>query len=461
MITIKNEDVFEDIKSYNEYEYNLIFCDPPYQLGTEWTIKNGRYETNKSVDFMTKWDGMGADEMDLFFTESFRILKHGGYLIMFGMDRQLGPLYYYAAKAGFIPQQSLYWYFISNFPKASDASKNVDKKLGNERKIIGKTNGLHTNIKSSNGGIDASKNNHEDIILDITQSTSKLGKKYEGYKYSIAPLKQTCETILVFRKPGKNKSHIDDIIEAETNMTIHPSVIDVDGNRVGVDTGRYPAQTFVDSEAAKVLDEQSGGIKSSKSNNEGGCSKILNHCDYENQDYDLLNYCPKVSTKERNAGCEGFKEKKMESDLDDRGRTIIRDDGSKTLVERFGSNPQKNTHPTIKPISLITKIAKLFKAPVPMKVYVPFSGVGSECIGLANAGMEEIIGCEISDDYCKIAEARISHWCKEPEERIVNKKELGDDKGCVYRLRKCWGGKLSEEEQKKADKIDDLDDFWK
>jgi DNA modification methylase len=184
-----------------------------------------------------------------------------------------------------------------------------------------------------------------------------------------------------------------------------------------------------------VLDEQSGGIKSRKRtniskgnfnknteflnefnskvindgsseyNDEGGCSKILNRCNYEDDEYDLMNYCPKVSTKERNAGCEELEKKPFE------GRDIGQDE--RNVPHKKRPEVTANTHPTLKPISLITKIAKLFKAPIHMKVYVPFSGVASEIIGLNNAGYEEIIGCELSEDYCKIAEARIKHWCKE------------------------------------------------
>ena len=37
---------------------------------------------------------------------------------------------YYVALAGFQEQQSIYWYYISNFPKATDLSKMIDKNAG-------------------------------------------------------------------------------------------------------------------------------------------------------------------------------------------------------------------------------------------------------------------------------------------------------------------------------------------
>ena len=84
--------------------------------------------------------------------------------------------------------------------------------------------------------------------------------------------------------------------------------------------GRYPAQTFIDSQVAEKLDRQSGvsqeGIGQNKVSGygefggggkaeyfgvgekyyeTGGCSKILHKCDYEELDFDLFIYEPKVS----------------------------------------------------------------------------------------------------------------------------------------------------------------------
>ncbi len=83
----------------------------------------------RAQDFMNKW-AMGHEEWEEFFEQAFRVLKYGSYAILFGIDRQLPFIQYYAVKAGFEVQQSLYHYFISNFPKSSSASKNIDKRGG-------------------------------------------------------------------------------------------------------------------------------------------------------------------------------------------------------------------------------------------------------------------------------------------------------------------------------------------
>lgn len=290
MNNIKRANVFEDIKSYDDFFFNIIFTDSPYNLSSVWYVDqiDGRYKIKKKSDFMNKWDGLDENDLDLFFKESFRIMKYGGYLCMFGMDRQLAPFQYYAVKNGFEVQQSLYWYYTQNFPKATDVGRIIDKRFKRERKVVGKKTGRAgkpmTDIRGGNitngkpASIDCS---------DITEPNHDLAKKYDGYKYSVAPLKQVVETILVFRKPIKGNSILDDVIEAENDSEISPSIINIDGNRVGKRAGdrfeygvegiprktglvygeqsgvhnytgkegRYPAQMFIECICDEIIEE--------------------------------------------------------------------------------------------------------------------------------------------------------------------------------------------------------------
>jgi DNA modification methylase len=344
---------------------------------------------HKASDFMSKWEMPTGDYWDKWFKEAHRVLKNGGWLIMFGIDRQLLLFKYYALLAGFEEQQSLYWYFISNFPKATDLSKMLDKNagmqnnslealkiklkelykksnkplkqineecgfnatgylsIGNdswglniprkdkweiikkvinanpndeltkqidyiieeaEREIVGKGN---AGFLESNKTFDI--NNEGYGNYNITTPSTDLAKKYDGYKYSISPLKQTNETIMIFKKPSKTGSVLHDTLAFENgDTTINVSALDIDGNRVGynmADTnpatnpkyralngykipekgqtsnassnftssnndinldGRYPAQTFIDNQLAEIIDEQSGFSKGASTVNKYG-----------------------------------------------------------------------------------------------------------------------------------------------------------------------------------------------
>ena len=435
-----------DIMTYiDDKSVDIIFTDPPYALGSEVIIRNdGKPDYKKAVDFMSKWEQPDGRFWEKWFIEAFRILKYGGRIIMFGMDRQLMLNKYYACSAGFIEQQSLYWYFISNFPKASDLSKMIDNNAGVEREVVGKSK----LARGKSGGDDKVYNAGFNLGHDdITVPTTDLAKKYDGYKYSIAPLKQTNETIMVFQKPYKTDSCLHDMFAYENGdkeclcgaLNINDNRVDfineedkqestlknqhedfgtlpMTGNNAYGDfsmcqpknynpTGRYPAQTFIDTETANILDKQSGiltsGDKSPHENkttseftqnhskisinyfkgDSGGSSRILQHCNYDENDYDIYNYCPKVSPSERGEG---------------------------------------NNHPTIKPISLFNKILKLFKTPNEQVVLDPFMGSGTAGIVCKQLDIG-FIGIEKDTHYFDIANNRIKiNSVAIPDTKIIN-----------------------------------------
>ena len=336
----------------------------------------------------------------------------------------------------------------SNFPKASDLSKMIDKNAGAEREVVGqKHKDRYPNGPGGvgfHGGIGEYTQTERPIPMETNPSTH-LAKKYSGYKYSCAPLKQTNETIMVFQKPYKTGSALHDILALEKgDTTCAVGALNIDGTRVPIKKGdkktggfgkapsgfqmgvvgesleeyktqwiddgkdRYPSQTFIDSEAAKILDKQSGikksGTGSFKSDDYehrqtsvtfkrgdftgkgdiGGCSRILHTCDFEKDEHDLYLYCPKVSKIERSEGL----------------------------------NDMKNNHVTLKPISLNRRILKLFKTPNSQRICYPFAGAGSEIIGGILAGFTDWTACEISQDYINIAEARIIYWSARKQEKV-------------------------------------------
>ena len=307
------DNVLKHIKTLGNFSQNIIFTDPPYQLGSQWYIceKTGEYKLKGAKsDFMQKWDGLDHNDLNLFFKESYRTLKYGGYLLMFGIDRQLGANYYYAHKHGFEVCQSMYWYYISSFPKATDLSLQIDKKLNAKREVVGNVERWGGNASGGRGNQNANDYQPTEIgakkFDDITIPSSELAKIFDGYKYGIAPLKQTVETILVFRKPSLTNSVLNDVLYFYKNQNnkISPSCLNIDASRVPItqeqrdiinakasknptsnyeknadkkygdfaldisyganDGGRFPPQTFINTDIPKILDNQSGISTSAK-----------------------------------------------------------------------------------------------------------------------------------------------------------------------------------------------------
>lgn len=463
---IEHKDCFDLMAEMEDNSVDIIYTDPPYNLSTKWEIKsNGKPDVKGSAkDFMLKWEGLDGTKLELLFNEFNRILKHGGRAIVFGIDRQIFPFEYYACLAGLQQQQSLYWYFISAMPKATDLSKQLDKHFGKEREVVGKyklPNGKEWNLQQSvNSDIEHATGTFTSSgtrTLDITAPATDLAKKYNGLKYSVAPLKQTNEVMLVFQKSCKTGSVLHDVLAYENgDETISVSTIDIENNRVGFvseadksetidknqhkdfgtlpmtgntvygdfsmveqknyqSDGRFPAHTFINSQTAEILDKQSGQSQSAKStkvhpeygdkskfggglstpdnqyDDIGGCSRILHKCDYDEGDYDIYHYCPKVGKQERNEGVA------------------------------------MNNHPTIKPLSLLVKILNLFKTPTKQVFFDPFAGSGSIPMACEILGLEWK-ACELNEEYCKIANARLEYakanrielykkYCSKPEQK--------------------------------------------
>ena len=467
MIETINANCLDVLKETAANSQDLIFCDPPYALGSDVIIrKDGKPDYRKAVDFMSKWQQPDGYFWEQWFNEAFRVLKYGGRVVMFGMDRQLMLNKYYACFAGFAEQQSLYWFFISSFPKASDLGKMLDKNAGAKREVVGFTNRHTTKHKENGTSIVLARNGvceETGKTFETTPATT-LAQKYNGMKYSIAPLKQTNETILVFQKPYKTGSCLHDTLAYENgDDTCMCGAVDVEGNRCETEdnlnggaycgnseqqknkvygkykmlqpqdfeqpTGRYPAQTYCDDEAAKVLDRQSGncgghGVKTKKiydakagtntygvqdrqvfsHNDTGGCSRILHRCNYDLNDYDIYHYCPKVSNKERNEGCENLADSKR-ADVN----KMMGDAGDfKTGSGNDRNVLFKNHHPTVKPIQLLKKIIALFKTPNELHVFDPFMGSGSMGIACIELGVS-YTGVELDTEYYTIAQTRLAH----------------------------------------------------
>jgi|GEM_PF-2426443 len=499
MINMKLNNVLVDLQTYPNFNFHTIFGDATYNLSTVWEIRpDGLPDVKgKAKDFMNKWKGFTGPEIDQFFKESYRVLKYGGFVLLFGVDRQLFPYQYYAVKNGFEIGQSLYWYYLSNFPKATNASKLLMKRLGDLGEYAGMKK-IDVGMQSGN-----MHNGRETEIreTEIRRPTNPLAKLFEGYKYGNACLKQVNETIMVFRKPCKNENILNDLVKWPDDDEISPSILNIDGSRIPFnndddkessewgcytnfsggnfapkgnadyktldkenapeqeinEAGRFPTQMFVSPEAAEVIDQQSGivsfgnkpggytynesqyevegFIRNCKPNapsnygDTGGASRILHVCAYESEEYDIINYCSKVSNAERNAGLEGFEKNNVCATVSKGLNDQVKKCPIHNVANKSGDNfyacgckfiyededrftSRENNHPTVKPISLIYRIAQLFKLPdeCKQKVYIPFAGTGSEIIGFMKAGYKNITACEIDEQWIPIAKARIEYW---------------------------------------------------
>lgn len=120
-VTLHAGDCLEVLATLAENSIDAVVTDPPYELG-----------------FMGKsWDASGIAFCPDTWRLVWRVLKPGGHMVAFGAPKNYHRLACAIEDAGFEIRDSLMWVFGSGFPKSRDISKDLDKKAGAEREIVG------------------------------------------------------------------------------------------------------------------------------------------------------------------------------------------------------------------------------------------------------------------------------------------------------------------------------------
>jgi len=114
---------------------------------------------------------------------------------------------------------------------------------------------------------------------------------------------------------------------------------------------------------------------------------------------------PKASKAEKNKGLDNWEEKE--------GGVLWGNRKDKKPSMKTGSGNErntvmKNTHPTVKPLKLMSYLIVLGSRPNDT-IIDPFSGSGTTCLA-ANILGRNAIGIEINPEYAKIAKARLEGW---------------------------------------------------
>lgn len=135
--TLHHAECVERMNTMPENSIDAILTDPPYHL-TSIKARDGTNETRArnhsdamarlAGGFMGKaWDGGDVAFRVETWQAAYRVLKPGGYLMAFASSRGYHRMAVAIEDAGFITHPMIGWVFGSGFPKATDASKMIDK----------------------------------------------------------------------------------------------------------------------------------------------------------------------------------------------------------------------------------------------------------------------------------------------------------------------------------------------
>jgi len=397
-------DNVELLKQLDNESINSVVSDFPYNLsfmGKKWDTISNYYD----------WCYERAIEL-------LRVLKIGGYCLIFGGTRTHHRLVCAFEDAGFVIKDEIAWMYGSGMPKGYNISKGFDKQANVERKIIGNKpkgwGGLHNNDRLNDDNWNKIGTTYENGI-PITAPSTNLAKQWDGWNTSLKPAH---EPIMVAQKPieknycynvekhGVGGLNIDDsrISHNELLKTTQrygrKNAIVMTENTCGFDNtknsiasanpqGRFPANVILDEEAGKMLDEQSGELKSGTVKPEGFkgkySAKVYGKYAYNQIDPNTVYgdkggasrffYCPKSSKKDKTE-----------------------------------NGQVENTHPTVKPTDLIKYLIRLVTPPNGISLDIcEGSGTHSKaCILLTKEDyLVNYIGFENDEESFNIAQQRI------------------------------------------------------
>jgi site-specific DNA-methyltransferase (adenine-specific) len=339
------------------------------------------------------------------------------------------------------------WLYGSGFPKSMNVGLAIDKKNGVDNRTGNIVKGVGTNnTNSMKNGLGES----QEFAPEYEER--KATNEWAGWGTALKP---SFEPIIVARKPFKG-SLVDNIIENGVGG------INIDECRVETteDTrrkkggwqsngyvggkydsekynafenreqqGRFPANTILTYDETD-FDEVCGGFPYTKTgsrkaqpqkdgswNAVGIKFKMTYACEGSEGSASRYFYCAKASKKDRDEGLDEFEEKQVGS--------LAGGDSQKEFLDDVSSRfrtIKKNTHPTVKPTTLMQYLVRLV-TPNGGTILDPFNGSGSTGKAVMYENKErnknyKYIGIELTEEYLPIAKARIEYVCKLNEEKL-------------------------------------------
>ena len=341
-----------------------------------------------------KWD-YDVPSVDVW-KECLRVLKPGGHLLSFSGSRTYHRMAVNVEDAGFEIRDQIMWVYGSGFPKSLNVGKAIDKKLGNEREVVGIKNRPAISTNNSNDGWKRPSHYNEDgthkTTMNITVPASEEAKQYEGWGTALKPAH---EPIVLARKPFKG--------DVASNVLEHGTgALNIDGCRVGDEIrDRLEAGYMRNGRTNEEIWFSSYGRPLNINGTVQGRWPANFIHDGLEEEWSKYFYCPKANKKDRNEGCEELEEKQTV------GGGGTNDPNGDDVCGKYGSVKAKanNNHPTVKPTELMRYLCRLI-TPKNGTVLDPFMGSGSTGKAAMLEGMS-FIGIELSEEYLDIAEKRI------------------------------------------------------
>lgn len=367
-----------------------------------------------------------------------RVLKPGGHLLSFGGSRTFHRLVCGVEDAGFEVRDTLLWLYSKGMPKSGNVAKAIDKLLGVEGTYGDPKSPDHAawinrgnDMRGANGS--AGHEGWQRPWMDDEEAVERAARRYipgsaeakqwDGWGSALKP---AFEPIVLARKPmpttlGRNVlahgtgalnidgcriDYVDDTDRALAKPQGRPT--SKGGGAIGATPdagrdleradfepegdrgGRWPANVVLDEEAAALLDEATGTLRS-------GAPAV------RRTPIDELTHNTYGGNESRPPGAQmiGY------GDSGGASRFFYVAKVSQAERQLGVTDPGGNTHATVKPIALMRWLVRLVCPPGGL-VLDPFAGSGSTGVAALREDVR-FIGIERDPDYLRIAQQRLDY----------------------------------------------------
>ena len=203
---ILHGDSLDLLKDLDDNSVDNIVTDPPYGysfMGKDW---------DKALPSIDIWK------------ECVRVLKPGAFAFVMSAPRSdvHSRMCLMLEEAGFrIDFTPIAWTYATGFPKAMNIGKKVDKRLGAERKVVGKKKNkldFKAGESSDKSFYDSVWDGGSNVDLDITEPASDEAKQLDGSYAGYQP-KPAWENVIVCMKPLDQKGYLDQALNNGKGVT--------------------------------------------------------------------------------------------------------------------------------------------------------------------------------------------------------------------------------------------------
>lgn len=381
---------------------DAIVTDPPYHL-TSIVKRFGSADCapaapgphqRTSKGFMGQtWDGGDIAFRSEVWCECLRVLKPGGHILVMGGSRTHHRMWCAIEDAGFELRETCAWVHGQGFPK----SRNVG-------------NGWGTALKPALEMICLARK----PLSEKSVAANVLKHGTGAINIDGCRVPTNGEQVPVFTQDGKQK------------FVNRPQITRQIGTR---DTGRWPANICTDG-SPEVLElfpttgpskaanrglmncTRHGGLGDLGTNPRDGTDTVRGHADNGGSaarffaEFNRIHYCAKASRAERDMGLQ---------DMPAQTTAEWEHDGHPHRNKK--ATARTNTHPTVKPLSLMRYLCRLITPPGGT-VLDPFTGSGSTGVAASQEGFG-FIGIELSPDYAATAEQRMASVKRPVAEHLI------------------------------------------